>query len=139
MTDLRAFRMDAPIRFQHCDPAGIAFFARIDELLNAAFEDWCAAAGMPFAQMMGRDRLGFPLVHASLDYLVPLRLGDVATVHLRVADVGRSSVTFDVRVTLGETACILGQHVRVLTSLETHRAVALPETLRAALGAGAVA
>lgn len=139
MTDLRTFRTEAPIRFQHCDPAGIAFFARLDELLNAAFEDWCAAAGLPFADLMGRDRLGFPLVHATLDYLAPLKLGDLVSITLRVADVGRSSVTFDVTMARGETPCVRGRHVRVMTSLETHRAVALPAALRATLDAGAAA
>lgn len=137
MTDLRRLTVEAPIRFQHCDPAGIAFFARLDELLNAAFEDWCAAIGLPFAALMGRDRRGFPLVHATLDYLAPLRLGDLATIDLEVRDVGRASVTFDVRITCGEVTCVRGQHVRVLTSLDTHRAVELPRTVREALGTGA--
>lgn len=139
MTDLRTFTVDALIRFQHCDPAGIAFFPRVDELLNAAFEDWCAAAGLPFATLMLRDQRGFPLVHATLDYLAPLRLGDEVRITLHVTEVGRSSVSFDVGVHRGDTACVRGQHVRVFTSLETHRAVALPDTLRASLGAGAAA
>jgi 4-hydroxybenzoyl-CoA thioesterase len=136
VTDLREFPVEAPIRFQHCDPAGIAFFARLDELINAAFEDWCAAAGMPFATMMRRDRRGFPLVHATLDYLVPLKLGDVATIMHRVSSVGASSVTFDVTISCGGSVCVRGQHVRVMTSLETHRAVALPAALRTALTTG---
>jgi 4-hydroxybenzoyl-CoA thioesterase len=139
MTDLRTYTMEALIRFQHCDPAGIAFFARLDELLNAAFEDWCAAIGLPFAELMGRQRRGFPLVHATLDYLAPLRLGDRATIVHHVAEVGRASVTFDVRIQRDGETCVRGQHVRVLTSLDTHRAVELPASVRAALGAGAPA
>lgn len=139
MTDLRTFTVEAPIRFHHCDPAGIAFFARLDELLNAAFEDWCAAAGLPFAALMGDQRRGFPLVHATLDYLVPLRMGDVAAVTLRVAQVGSSSVTFDVTIATGGSVCVRGQHVRVMTSLDTHRAVGLPAALREALGVGPAA
>lgn len=139
MTDLRSFTVETPIRFQHCDPAGIAFFARVDELLNATFEDWCAAAGLPFAVLMGVERRGFPLVHATLDFLAPLHLGDTARITQQVAAVGTSSVTFDLAVHRGETPCVRGRHVRVFTSLDTHRALPLPSTLRAALGAGAAA
>lgn len=139
MTDLRTFSVETPIRFQHCDPAGIAFFARLDELLNAAFEDWCSAAGLPFATMMQRDRRGFPLVHATLDYLAPLRLGDQVVVTQRVSAVGSASVTFDVSIMRGDVVCLRGQHVRVMTSLDTQRAVPLPASLREALGVEAAA
>lgn len=135
MNTLKDFSVEQPIRFAHCDPAGIAFFARLDELLNGAFEDWCAEAGLPFSALMGAQRRGFPLVHATLDYLVPIKLGDIVRITHRVASVGASSVTFDVTIATGGSVCVRGQHVRVMTSLETHRAVRLPETLRSALGA----
>jgi 4-hydroxybenzoyl-CoA thioesterase len=86
---------------------------------------------------MSVDRRGFPLVHATLDYLVPLRLGDLAHITHRVSQVGSASVTFDVTIATGGSVCVRGQHVRVMTSLETHRAVALPPALRQALGAEA--
>lgn len=131
---LRDFRMPATIRFQHCDPAGIAFFARLDELLNACFEDWCAEAGIPFARTMMTDRIGFPLVHATLDYRAPLLLGDVVEVSHRVTHVGHRSVTFAVAITRDGAVCVEGTHVRVTTSMDTHRAVPLPAIVRERLG-----
>ena len=92
----RRFEVRERIRFHHCDPAGIAFFARLDELLNSAFEDWCAAVGLPFALLMQRDRCGFPLVHASIDYTGILRMGDIILVGHHVRELGRTSITFDV-------------------------------------------
>jgi 4-hydroxybenzoyl-CoA thioesterase len=130
---LSPFAVTSSIRFQHCDPAGIAFFARLDELLNAAFEDWCAAAGLPFATMMRDDRHGFPLVHATIDYRRPLLLGDAITITHTVLEVGQSSVTFAVAITSDSGVCVEGRHVRVFTSLDTHRAVPLPTVLRDAL------
>lgn len=130
---LRTFAVDTSIRFQHCDPAGIAFFARLDELLNAAFEDWCAAAGLPFATMMRTDRHGFPLVHATIDYRQPLMLGDQITITHTVRAVGQSSVTFGIAITSANGVCVEGTHVRVFISLDTQRAVPLPVALRDAL------
>ena len=129
----RRFTMPEQIRFQHCDPAGIAFFPRLDELLNAAFEDWCAAVDMPFTDLLLRDRLGFPLVHASIDFRGILRMGDRVLVHHHVREVGRSSIGFDVGIDAGERDCLRGTHTRVMTSLDSHRAVALPDRLRALL------
>ncbi len=133
MSTLHDFRVAGRIRFQHCDPAGIAFFARLDELLNACFEDWCAAADIPFARMMGEERIGFPLAHASLDYRAPLRLGDEIEVQHRVVAVGRTSVTFAVAITRHGIPCVEGRHVRVMVSMDAGTAVPLPDALRAAL------
>ncbi len=130
---LSPFSVPGSIRFQHCDPAGIAFFARLDELLNAAFEDWCTAAGLPFATMMRTDRHGFPLVHATIDYRRPLLLGDQITITHTVRAVGRSSVTFGVTITSANGVCVEGTHIRVFTSLDTHQSVPLPSPLRDAL------
>lgn len=129
----RRFTLRETIRFHHCDPAGIAFFARLDELLNAAFEDWCDAIEMPFTELIGAQRCGFPLVHASIDYTGILRMGDEITVSHHVREAGRSSITFDVRIDAGERACLSGTHVRVMTSLDTHRSVPLPARLQALL------
>jgi 4-hydroxybenzoyl-CoA thioesterase len=135
----RRFTVAERIRFQHCDPAGIAFFARLDELLNGAFEDWCEAVGIPFASMMFRQGLGFPLAHAHLDYTGVLQLGDAVQVHHHVRTVGNSSITFDVGIDRDGVPCLAGTHVRVLTSRETHRPVPLPDTLRTLLTDGPVA
>ena len=129
----RRFSRREQIRFHHCDPAGIAFFARLDELLNATFEDWCAAVDLPFHELMSQQRSGFPLVHACIDYTDVLRMGDEVTIGHHVREARRSSITFDVRIDSGDRACLSGTHIRVMTSLETNRAVPLPDRLHALL------
>jgi 4-hydroxybenzoyl-CoA thioesterase len=129
----RRFTMREGIRFHHCDPAGIAFFARLDELLNAAFEDWCAAVDLPFSALMAEQRCGFPLVHASIDYTDILRMGDDVVVSHHVREARRSSIVFDVRIDAGDRPCLSGTHIRVMTSLDTNRAVPLPAGLLALL------
>lgn len=128
------FETEAAIRFGHCDPAGIAYFPRLDELLNGCFEDWCAAVGLPFHLMMGRDRLGFPLVHATVDYEAALRLGDQVTLTLAVEAVGSRSLTLEQAIVRDGTRCLRARHVRVVTSLDHGRAVPLPDALRVQFG-----
>ncbi len=125
------FERDAEIRFGYCDPAGIAYFPRLDELLNGLFEDWCAAAGLPLRDLILRDRLGFPLVHASVEYEAPLLVGDRVVLVQQVHALGTSSLTLDLTIHRGATRCLSARHVRVMTTLDDHRATPLPIALRA--------
>lgn len=119
------------IRFGACDPAGLAYFPRLDDLLNGLFEDWCAEAGIPLRDLIVRDRLGFPLVHATVEYEAPLVVGDHVQLTQQVHAVGTSSLTLDLAVHRGATRCLSARHVRVMTSLADHRATPLPAALRA--------
>jgi 4-hydroxybenzoyl-CoA thioesterase len=127
------FTAETEIRFGHCDPAGIAYFPRLDELLNGLLEDWCAAVGFPFAQMIHDARLGFPLVHADVDYEAPLRLGDRVVLEQVVHAVGNSSLTLDLAIRRGTERCLRARHVRVMIALDSGQPVPLAPALRAAL------
>lgn len=130
------FAAPATIRFGFCDPAGIAYFPRLDELLNGCFEDWCTEAGIPFRALMLRDRLGFPLVHATVDYEAALRLGDRVEVTLAVVAVGTSSLTLEHAIVRDGVRCLRARHVRVMMSLDHGRSVPLPDALRARFAPG---
>jgi len=57
-----------PIRFSHCDPAGIVFFPQYLVLFNHLVEDWFTEGlGVDYAQMLGARRIGLPAVRGS-DY-----------------------------------------------------------------------
>jgi 4-hydroxybenzoyl-CoA thioesterase len=55
-------------------------------------------------------------VHLGVDFRAPSRLGDVIVYTLRVAAVGRTSVTFDTRVTCDEELRLTVRHVLVWTT-----------------------
>ena len=58
-----AFEREVLIRFGHCDPAGIVFFPRYYELLNAFIEDWFNdGLGVSYAALLGPRRVGLPTV-----------------------------------------------------------------------------
>jgi 4-hydroxybenzoyl-CoA thioesterase len=51
------------VRFSHCDPAGIVFYPRFFEIVHDAKEDWFReAVGLPFRELIGERREGFPIV-----------------------------------------------------------------------------
>ncbi|MCW4115211.1 acyl-CoA thioesterase [Aurantimonas sp. MSK8Z-1] len=86
------------LRFGQCDPAGIAFFPRLVEMVNWTVEDWFdTALGDDFRHIHMDEKRGMPAVSVAVDFLGPVRLGDVAVYRLAVVAIGRSSITLDIR------------------------------------------
>lgn len=130
------YRNRQVVRFAHCDPAGILFYPRLFEMLNAAVEDWCAEElGCSFAEMHGALGHGVPTVRLEVDFQKPLLLGDELVFELTPARVGRTSVTVEFVVGCGAEQRVRGRSVLVWLDLKTRRAAPWPEALRRALTA----
>lgn len=81
------------VMFQHCDPAGIVFYPRYFEMVNATVEDWFEETlGCSFAAMHAELAFGVPAVQASARFLRPSRLGDLLDVRLAIARLGRTAM-----------------------------------------------
>lgn len=74
-----------------------------------------------------------PRVHLEYDFGVPLHFDDEVLVHLSVAELGSSSVTYEVTVDRGEERAATGRLIAVLTDGETRRPRPWPDDLRSAL------
>lgn len=134
---MRSFRTERRIRFSDCDPAGIVFYPQYFVLFNGALEDWVDALGIGFSELVARRRIGLPSVHIEADFQAISRLGDTVSLQLEVERLGDKSLTLAWRCVAaadGEIRMAMRQ-VLVTTSLESHRAIAIPEDLRAAIGA----
>ena len=91
------FERNELIRFQHCDPAGLVFYPRYIEMINASIEDWFAAVvGISFAQIHITYNVAIPVVSISVDFRTPSRLGEVVTFSVSLVHLGTSSATLDV-------------------------------------------
>jgi 4-hydroxybenzoyl-CoA thioesterase len=130
------FERSVRIRFGHCDPAGIVFFPRYHELFNALVEDWVSEGlGISYAELLGPRRVGLPTVAQRTEFLAPSFMGDEVQLGLDLLRLGRSA--FDLRL-----SCCSGPQWRVrmhttlvCTSLVTHKAMPMPDDLRAAMQA----
>jgi 4-hydroxybenzoyl-CoA thioesterase len=126
-----AFTRTVPIRFSHCDPAGIVYFPHYFDMFNGLIEDWYTERlGVDFAAMISSDRHGFPFVHIETDFKVPSRMGERLDLSLFVGRVGRSSLTLIIVGHLAGIERLRARLVTAMVSLETHRAVELPRGLR---------
>ncbi|MGN7876956.1 acyl-CoA thioesterase [Mitsuaria sp. TWR114] len=129
-----AFEREVLVRFGHCDPAGIVFFPRYYELLNAFVEDWFnEGLGVSYAELLGPRRIGLPTVQLQTNFERISRQGDRLTQRLWIERVGRSSLSLRVRFDGADGARVSFGQVLVCTSLETHQSQPFPEDVRAAL------
>ena len=106
-------------------PASITIQRRIEWSDTDASGAWHNSAAfniMESAEVALLDALGMrediygrhPRVHIEADFLAPLWFRDVVDCEVRVAKVGRSSVTYDVEIRRGDEMCARGRLVAVL-------------------------
>jgi 4-hydroxybenzoyl-CoA thioesterase len=127
-----AFTRSVPIRFSHCDPAGIVYFPHYFDMFNGLVEDWYdEEIGMNYAEIILEGRHAFPIVHIECDFKIPSRMGEHLNLTLLVERTGKSSLSF---VIVGHLDGVERWRARIITamiSLDTRKPTALPETLRA--------
>jgi 4-hydroxybenzoyl-CoA thioesterase len=134
MNATNAFESSKPIRFHHCDPAGIVFYPEYFVLFNELVEDWFnEGLGIDFAAYHTKVRRGVPAVHVECDFIAPSAVGEMLRLRLRVKRIGTSSLTLAIEARAGEEVRVRATLVVVHASLDTLRAVPIPDELRAKL------
>lgn len=130
-----SFEIRLKVRFADVDPAGIVFYPRYFEMLNAAVEDWFAALGMDFATMHQTHRIGVPTVKLDTEFKAPSHLGDELTISLTPTHLGRSSCAVTYRVIGHNGERLTAQGVLVCMDLDAQKAIPWPDDLRAGIQA----
>jgi len=113
-----------PIRFHHCDPAGIVFYPQYFVLMNELVEDWFnQGLGVDFASFHTEERHGIPMAHIECDFLAPSRIGETLLFTLAVEKIGDTSLRLAVEAKAGDEVRVRATLVVVHASLDTRRAV----------------
>ena len=131
-----AFTRSVPIRFSHCDAAGIVYFPHYFDMFNGLIEDWYTQElGYDYAATIMNARLAFPFVHIECDFKIPSMMGEVIDLTLLVERVGRSSLGIAIVCHKDGVERLRARMVTALMSLETRKPVPMPADLRAAIEA----
>lgn len=132
-----SFVCTTPVRFADIDHAGLVYYPRFFHFFHLAFEElWRARLGpRAYADLLNRDRVGFPAVRASCDFKAPLRFGDTAELELSITRMGTKSITFHYLVRRAEdaTLCAEGEVVAAVVDLARFVAVEVPARVVALL------
>jgi 4-hydroxybenzoyl-CoA thioesterase len=125
------FRFAQPIRFSHCDPAGVLYFPHVFDFVNAAMEDWFAQRlGLPFHVLHLELRRGNPVVRTHCEFVTPCRFGETLALDLEPVIVGRSSIETRMSGTVEGAPRFRVRHKTAMMSMETMRAIPLPDEIR---------
>jgi len=103
------FRTRRRIEFADTDMAGIVHFANFFRFMEAAEVEFLRSAGFSVTQEWEGERVSFPRVSASCDFLRPVTFQDVVEITVRVLKVGRTSVTYGFEFFKAEELVARGQ------------------------------
>ena len=125
------FRVDMPIRFSYCDPAGIVYFPQIFNLINSLLEDWFTIGlSTSYPDLIMKQRLGTPTLDIQCEFIKPCRYGEVLTAELRVTRMGRSSFHLAEEGKVADETRWRSRQILCFMSNESYRAVPIPDALR---------
>jgi 4-hydroxybenzoyl-CoA thioesterase len=126
------FRVDRRVRFADVDAAGIVFYPRYFEMINACIEDWFETGlGYGFDAMIVRGHHAVPLAQIEVEFKAPSRLDDELTFKLVVTEVGRSSFKLKITAMSADEVRMIARPVLVYIDSDQHAPVRIPEILRA--------
>src|SRR5689334_17978744 len=85
------FHYRRAVRFDDVDAAQIVFFARFLDYCHEALEAVLDAVDGGHARLILERRVGFPAIHIEMDFMAPLRYGDVLDIRVTVPRIGATS------------------------------------------------
>ena len=120
------------VRWGDCDPAGIAYTAHFFDWFHQAMESWFdTVLKHPYADLILKQRVGFPNVHTEADFQLPCRLGEDLVLDLRLGKLGTSSFRLDFEVRSGSLVKATGTSTCVVVRLgEEISKMPIPTDLR---------
>ncbi|MDH4190579.1 MAG: acyl-CoA thioesterase [Betaproteobacteria bacterium] len=128
-----AFRTHQLVRYAHCDPGGIVYFARFFNMFDAVLEDWFAEAlGAPWgSDFVGARNLRTPSLFITCEFLRACRLGERLDFDLSLTRLGRSSVDVAIAGSVAGEERMRVAWALCVVSHETWKSVPIPDDLRA--------
>jgi 4-hydroxybenzoyl-CoA thioesterase len=100
-------------------------------MVNGVVEDWFGEAiGFDFNELHIQRRVGFPIVATGCEFFRPCHLGDRLELELAVAKLGNSSLEFAVTGRVGGEEKFRARHKVALMSLDSQRALPIPDDMR---------
>ncbi len=95
------FRTTRRVEFCDTDMAGIAHFANFFRWMEAGEVEFLRARGLSVTMPWQGDKLGFPRVSATCDFVHPARFQDLLEIAVAVDRLGEKSVTYAFEFTAG--------------------------------------
>jgi 4-hydroxybenzoyl-CoA thioesterase len=130
-TTQRAFVTQQQVHFGDVDPAGIVYYPKIYDFVHQAFEElWDVHVGKRYYHLICEDHIGFPLVHAEVDFKHPLHFGDRPVVRVTCFKLGRSSIGLRYVFSVNDVECVDARMTVVCVELGELKSIPIPAQWR---------
>jgi 1,4-dihydroxy-2-naphthoyl-CoA hydrolase len=128
------FVYHAQVRLKDTDATGVLYFTEQFRMALETFEEFLKVRGFSLKQLFESSYL-MPIVHAEGDYFAPLTIGDELEISLKVAKIGRSSVTVECSFRDLNRLLDVGkvEIVHAIIDKEKRTSVPIPDFLRSIL------
>ncbi|MEK7483841.1 MAG: thioesterase family protein [Planctomycetota bacterium] len=125
------FVSEVRVRLNETDTMGIVFHGHFFTYMDVGRIDYLRNLDLmePHRPIKGFDSA---VVHASSDFVSPARFEDIVTIHIRIAELGKSSMTFEFLLVNKKQNRLLGNGKNVLVALDgkSWKPIEIPESFR---------
>ncbi len=132
------FTYQRTIRFSDTDAAGVVYFANILSICHESYEALLASGGIDLNEFFSARSIAVPIVHASIDFLHPMRCGDVYQVQLQPIEIKASKFRLNYSIastnqTSSNQIAAAAHTIHVCVKTDRREKTELPESLRLCL------
>jgi len=121
------------VRWSEVDKQGIVFNGHYLNFFDVAVTEYWRALGCEYPGWFEAHGVDTFVVKATVEYHQPAGFDDLLDVLVRIARIGRTSLTAHVEVHRGSDHLVSGEIVYVVASPETRRPTPVPEAFRKAI------
>ncbi|HBX56178.1 acyl-CoA thioesterase [Pseudomonas sp. UBA2684] len=118
------------VRWAEVDPQNIVFNGHYLTYADVAITEYFRALGVVYPGDLSREGGDFFAIKSVLEYLAPAHFDDQLQIGVRVARLGRSSLSFNLGIWRADEALTQGELIYVHADSASRRSRALPEWLR---------
>jgi 4-hydroxybenzoyl-CoA thioesterase len=116
------FKFHHRVLFQHCDPAGMVFYPRYFEMINACVETWFEQeVEVPFNEMHLHLGLSVPTVSTQTKFHAPSHLGDRLIFQMEVQACGNTSLQLNITASCDSQLRLTNETTLVLVEQKNGR------------------
>lgn len=127
------FHYPIRVRYSEIDVQGVVFNAHYLTYFDVGITEYLRNLAYDYNTQQARTGTDFHVVKSTVEYKVPIRYDTELEVYVRVARIGRSSVTYHIELYAkeGDTLFSSGEVIWVNTNQTTHKSTPVPEDFRA--------
>ncbi len=114
------------IEWADTDTAGIIHFSRYFCFMEEVEHEFLRSIGLSVLMERDGQRITWPRVRATCEFVKPVKFEDVVDVHLSVQRKGVKSITYDFTFSQDGVEVARGQIVVACCRIEDHKLVAIP-------------